>query len=234
LVSGGLSPFFSILFPDPFPLASFILSSWYSQPSNPDPVAIAMNKACLPILFCLLTACTPPQDSYQVGHISTRLGDLYIWLYPVVPVHRQNFIDLAEDGYWDDYTFNRVIEGFVAQGGCPDTPEGFAYSIHLLEPEFQPHLRHVYGTFAAGRDNNPVKLSAGCQFYVVHAADGIARLDDNYTIYGYVFEGMDVVDQIVTEETDESDEPLVPIDLDVNIIEMNRSEIEATGFAIPE
>tara|TARA_E500000178_G_scaffold353813_2_gene420755 strand:- start:198 stop:779 length:582 start_codon:yes stop_codon:yes gene_type:complete len=193
-----------------------------------------MNKACLPILFCLLTACTPPQDSYQVGHISTRLGDLFIWLYPEVPVHRQNFIDLAEDGYWDDYTFNRVIEGFVAQGGCPDTPEGFAYSIHLLEPEFQPHLRHVYGTFAAGRDNNPVKLSAGCQFYVVHAADGIARLDDNYTIYGYVFEGMDVVDQIVTEETDESNEPLVPIDLDVNIIEMTRSEIEATGFAIPE
>jgi peptidyl-prolyl cis-trans isomerase B (cyclophilin B) len=193
-----------------------------------------MNKACLPILFCLLSACTPPQDSYQVGHISTRLGDLYIWLYPEVPVHRQNFIDLAEDGYWDDYTFNRVIEGFVAQGGCPDTPEGFAYSIHLLEPEFQPHLRHVYGTFAAGRDNNPGKLSAGCQFYVVHAADGIARLDDNYTIYGYVFEGMDVVDQIVTEETDDSDEPLEPIDLDINIIAMTRAEIEATGFAIPE
>jgi len=184
--------------------------------------------------MAFLTACSPQEETYQVGHISTRLGDLSIWLYEEVPVHRQNFIDLAAAGYWDDYTFNRVIEGFVAQGGCPDTPEGFAYSIHLLEPEFRPHLRHVYGTFAAGRDDNPGKLSAGCQFYVVHDADGIPRLDDNYTIYGYVFDGMDVVDQIVAVETDESDEPLVPIDLDVDIIEMTRAEIEATGFSIPD
>ena len=192
-----------------------------------------MHKKLFLLLICLLSSCTTLSETYQVGHISTRLGDLYIWLYPEVPVHRQKFIDLTEAGYFDDYSFNRVIEGFVAQGGCPDTPEGFAYSIHLLEPEFRPHLRHVYGTFAAGRDNNPGKLSAGCQFYVVHDADGIARLDDNYTIYGYVFDGMDVVDQIVAVETDESDEPLVTINLDVDIIEMTRAEIEATGFSIP-
>jgi len=193
-----------------------------------------MTKSLLVILIVLLSRCAPQEESYQIGHISTRLGDLYIWLYQETPVHRKNFIDLAEAGYWDDYSFNRVIEGFVAQGGCPDTPEGFSYSIHLLEPEFQPHLRHVYGTFAAGRDNNPGKLSAGCQFYVVHDAEGIARLDDNYTIYGFVFDGMDVVDQIVSVETDESDEPLVTIDLDVNIIEMTRAEIEAAGFTLPE
>lgn len=193
-----------------------------------------MTRSLLVILIVLLSRCAPQEETYQVGHISTRLGDLYIWLYEETPVHRQNFIDLAEAGYWDDYSFNRVIEGFVAQGGCPDTPEGFAYSIHLLEPEFQPHLRHVYGTFAAGRDNNPGKLSAGCQFYVVHDAEGIARLDDNYTIYGFVFDGMDVVDQIVAVEADESDEPLDTIDLDVNIIEMTRAEIEATGFTLPE
>jgi peptidyl-prolyl cis-trans isomerase B (cyclophilin B) len=161
------------------------------------------------------------------------LGEILIWLYQDTPVHRQNFIDLAETGYWDDYSFNRVIEGFVAQGGCPDTPEGFAYSIHLLEPEFRPNLRHAYGTFAAGRDNNPGKLSAGCQFYVVHAADGIPRLDDNYTIYGHVFKGMDVVDAIVTVETDEADEPLTMIELDVNIIEISRTAIESSGFTIP-
>ena len=109
-----------------------------------------MTKSLLVILIVLLSRCAPQEESYQIGHISTRLGDLYIWLYQETPVHRKNFIDLAEAGYWDDYSFNRVIEGFVAQGGCPDTTEGFAYSIHLLEPEFQPHLRHVYGTFAAG------------------------------------------------------------------------------------
>ena len=185
------------------------------------------------MLLLLLSACTPAEEKFQVGQIQTRLGEILIWLYQDTPVHRQNFIDLAQAGYWDDYSFNRVIEGFVAQGGCPDTEEGFAYSIHLLEPEFRPNLRHAYGTFAAGRDNNPGKLSAGCQFYVVHNADGIPRLDDNYTIYGHVFEGMDVVDAIVAVETDESDEPLTIIELDVNIIEMSRAEIEASGFTIP-
>jgi len=192
-----------------------------------------MRKMTIPALLLLLGACTPAEENFQVGQIQTRLGEILIWLYQDTPVHRQNFIDLAQAGYWDDYSFNRVIEGFVAQGGCPDTEEGFAYSIHLLEPEFRPNLRHAYGTFAAGRDNNPGKLSAGCQFYVVHNADGIPRLDDNYTIYGHVFEGMDVVDEIVAVETDESDEPLTIIELDVNIIEMSRAEIEASGFTIP-
>jgi peptidyl-prolyl cis-trans isomerase B (cyclophilin B) len=193
-----------------------------------------MYKSLLPALILLLSTCASQEESYQVGEIKTRLGDIHIWLYEEAPVHRQNFINLAEAGYFDDYSFNRVIEGFVAQGGCPDTPEGFAYSIHLLEPEFQPQLRHVYGTFAAGRDDNPGKLSAGCQFYVVHDADGIARLDDNYTIYGFVFDGMDVVDAIVAVETDDSDEPLEIIETDVNIVEMTRAEIESTGFTIPD
>ena len=193
-----------------------------------------MRKFLLALFLVAVGGCTTLSDTYQVVRISTRLGDLYVWLYEEVPVHRQYFIDLTNSDYFDDYSFNRVIEGFVAQGGCPDTPEGFADSIHLLEPEFRPQLRHVYGTFAAGRDNNPGKLSAGCQFYVVHNTNGIARLDDNYTIYGFVFSGMEVVDQIVAVETDESDEPLETISLDINMINMTRAEIEASGFRIPE
>ena len=193
-----------------------------------------MRKFLLALFLGAVAGCTTLSDTYQVVRISTRLGDLFVWLYEEVPVHRQYFIDLINSGYFDDYSFNRVIEGFVAQGGCPDLPEGFAYSIHLLEPEFRPQLRHVYGTFAAGRDNNPDKLSAGCQFYVVHDANGISRLDDNYTIYGFVFSGMEVVDQIVAVETDESDEPLETIRLDINMINMTRAEIEASGFRIPK
>ena len=195
---------------------------------------MSMRKILLTLALGTLGACVTLPDTYQVARISTRLGNLYVWLYEETSVHRQYFIDLTNSGYFDDYSFNRVIEGFVAQGGCPDTPEGFAYSIHLLEPEFHPHLRHVYGTFAAGRDNNPGKLSAGCQFYVVHDANGIARLDDNYTIYGFVFSGMEVVDQIVAAETDESDEPLETINLNIKMINMTRAEIEASGFRIPE
>jgi len=193
-----------------------------------------MRKFLLALYISMLAGCANTPETYQVARISTRLGDLYVWLYEETPVHRQYFIELTNSGYFDDYSFNRVIEGFVAQGGCPDTPEGFAYSIHLLEPEFRPQLRHVYGTFAAGRDNNPGKLSAGCQFYVVHDANGIARLDDNYTIYGFVFSGMEVVDQIVAVETDESDEPLEAINLDIKMVNMTRTEIEASGFRIPD
>ena len=64
--------------------------------------------------------------------------------------------------------------------------------------------------------------------------NGIARLDDNYTIYGFVFSGMEVVDQIVAVETDESDEPLETITLDIKMVNMTRAEIEASGFRIPD
>ena len=186
------------------------------------------------VLVCSVCWSCQPVDTQHVGQIITPLGEILVWLYDETPKHKKAFVELANEGYWDDYTFNRVIDDFVAQGGCPDTEEGFAYSIHLLAPEFTPLARHVYGAFGAGRDDNPEKLSAACQFYVVQNKNGLARLDDNYTIYGHVFKGMDVVDQIVKVETDSIDEPLTPITLDVNVIEMTVAEIAALGFEIPE
>ena len=131
-----------------------------------------------------------------------------------------------------NYTFNRVIENFVAQGGCPDTPEGFAYSVHLLEPEFEAGHKHIYGAFGAGRDNNPGKLSAACQFYIVQNKEGLPRLDGNYMIYGQVIKGMDLVDRIVKEEKDKNNAPLEPIPLDVNVIEMTARELKALGLDV--
>lgn len=185
-------------------------------------------------LLCLLTffACSP-EKTYQVGQINTSFGEMLIWLYDETPKHKKAFIELAEEGYYDDYTFNRVIDKFVAQGGCPDTPEGFAYSVHLLEPEFRDTIGHVYGAFGAGRDGNPGKLSAVCQFYIVQNENGLAHLDGDYMIYGHVFKGMDLVDQIVKVETDSINQPLTPISLDVNVIEMTAAEIEAYDFKIP-
>ena len=179
------------------------------------------------------TSCTP-EKTYQVGQIKTPMGDMLVWLYDDTPKHKAAFIELAESGYWDTYSFNRVIDNFVAQGGCPDVPEGFAYSVHLLAPEFEPGYKHVYGAFGAGRDGNPEKLSAACQFYIVQNKEGLARLDGDYMIYGHVFKGMDLVDAMVKVETDDSDEPLSTIDVDVNMIDMTATEIEAMGFKIPE
>ena len=190
-----------------------------------------MKKLFLLLLLASFVSCSKP-ETFQVGQILIPQGEILVWLYDDTPEHKKAFLELAEKGYYDDYTFNRVIDKFVAQGGCPDTPEGFAYSVHLLEPEFEAGHKHVYGAFGAGRDNNPGKLSAACQFYIVQNENGLKRLDDNYMIYGHVIKGMDLVDQIVKVEKDSTNQPIQPIPLDVNVIEMTEAEIKALGFEL--
>ncbi len=178
----------------------------------------------------LLPLAAPPK--YQVGRIRTRLGEILFYLYPQTPNHKASFLKLAGQHYWDSLTFNRVIKNFVAQGGCPDTPAGFKDSPYNLAPEFVDSLKHVYGAVGAGRDDNPQKLSAGCQFYIVANKDGIKRLDGNYVVYGQVFKGMDVVEAIVSEPKDSTDQPLKPIPLKVDVIEMSAAEIGKYGFKV--
>lgn len=163
-------------------------------------------------------------DTIPVARISTPLGEIWISLDEKTPSHRASFIQLAEAGYWDSLTFNRVIPNFVAQGGCPDTPAGFTDPEYLLEPEFHPELTHVYGAVGAGRDDNPGKLSARCQFYIVQNPKGLHRLDGDYTVFGHVVKGMDIVDQIVTVDRSKSDEPTTPISLAIEIIYLSPSE----------
>jgi len=183
-----------------------------------------MYKLFLPVLF-LLSTCGN-QTKLEVGQIKTPKGEILIWLYDETPNHKQSFLQLAKNGYWDSLTFNRVIPDFVAQGGCPDTPEGFNDPEYLLEPEFNDKLSHEYGAVGAGRDDNPGKLSARCQFYIVQNKNGVHRLDGDYTVFGKVIKGMDVVDAIVNSPRDSIDQPLTPISLDVNIIEMNAEELK--------
>ncbi|MGB7211190.1 MAG: peptidylprolyl isomerase [Gemmatimonadales bacterium] len=168
--------------------------------------------------------------TYPVGRIETRLGRILFYLYPETPHHRDSFITLAGEHYWDTLTFNRVIKNFVAQGGCPDTPAGFKGSPYNLAPEFNDSLRHVYGAVGAGRDDNPAKLSAGCQFYIVANKNGLQRLDDNYTIYGQVFDGMDVVEKIVSVPKDSTNTPLTPIPLHIDVVPMTKAELARYGF----
>lgn len=186
----------------------------------------------LVLLLALLALVPAPAaaQQYDVGRIRTRLGEILVYLYPETPNHKASFLRLAADRYWDSLTFNRVIPGFVAQGGCPDTPEGFAGSPYNLAPEFNDSLRHVYGAFGAGRDDNPKKLSAGCQFYIVANRAGLKRLDGNYVIYGQVIQGMDVVEAIVHEPRDSADAPLTPIPLTVDVVRMTRAQLERYGF----
>ncbi|RAI83667.1 peptidylprolyl isomerase [Algoriphagus yeomjeoni] len=162
-------------------------------------------------------------ENVPVGQIVTPYGEILIELDDRTPNHKESFIELANAGYWDSLTFNRVIPNFVAQGGCPDTPEGFTDPEYLLEPEFVPELKHVYGAVGAGRDDNPGKLSARCQFYIVQNPEGIPRLDGDYTIFGQVIKGMSVIEQIVRAKRDSNDEPIKSIPLKVQLIQISQS-----------
>ncbi|MFZ1806741.1 MAG: peptidylprolyl isomerase [Cyclobacteriaceae bacterium] len=191
-------------------------------------------KAILPIVSIIsgvLISCSSSKSSeYSVGQIETPKGNIILWLYDETPNHKESFVQLANDGYWDSLTFNRVIPNFVAQGGCPDTPAGFTDPEYLLPPEFNENLKHEYGALGAGRDNNPDKLSARCQFYIVQNKEGEHRLDGNFTVFGKVLKGMDIVDAIVNVDRDSTDRPLVPITLDVNIITLTLDELKEMGF----
>ena len=191
-----------------------------------------MRRFLLAILIAVPLAFTGAQNpkTYQVGRIETRLGEILFVLYDETPHHKESFLKLASSHYWDTLTFNRVIKNFVAQGGCPDTPEGFSGSPYLLAPEFNDSLRHVYGAVGAGRDNNPEQLSAGCQFYIVANKDGLARLDDHYTVYGQVVKGMDVVEKIVSEPKDSTNKPLKDIPLHIDVVSMNANQLKKYGF----
>lgn len=191
-----------------------------------------MKRYLFSLLFVSLFFGANAQEktTYPIGQIKTPMGEILFWLYNETPNHKASFMKLAKENYWDTFTFNRVINNFVAQGGCPDTPEGFSNSPYLLKPEFNKNLRHVYGAVGAGRDDNPEMLSAGCQFYIVQDRKGIKRLDDKYTVYGQVFKGMDVVDRIVNVKTDSTDTPVIPISLDVNVINLSVKELKKLGY----
>jgi peptidyl-prolyl cis-trans isomerase B (cyclophilin B) len=190
-------------------------------------------RSALALLFLTVVYCCGEQSDqkeesgtvYDLVKIGTPEGEVIFLLHNETPRHKASFLKLVKEHYFESYTFNRVIDNFVAQGGCPDTPEGFSDSPYLLEPEFNSDLRHVYGAVGAGRDDNPEMISAGCQFYIVQNKDGLARLDDKYTVFGQVVKGMDVVDRIVKVATDSLDAPLVPLTLHIEIIRLDSLEI---------
>jgi len=123
--------------------------------------------------------------------IETKNGDMIIELYPdSAPNTVANFKALAGKGYYDGLTFHRVIAGFMAQGGDPDGT-GMGGPGYKVKAEFNDR-KHVHGTMAMARSSDPD--SAGSQFYICFAP--APHLDGQYTVFGQVTEGLDVLDQI--------------------------------------
>ncbi len=187
--------------------------------------------------------------------IITDKGDMTIMLHNETPQHRDNFIQLVEDGFYNGLLFHRVIEGFMIQTGdpmskdaVPGEPLGSGGPGYTIPAEFVPELFHQKGALAAARQGdqvNPERESSGSQFYIVQGRrwsdeeldqmdarrdqplteeqrevyktkGGVPHLDETYTVFGQVVNGMEVIDQIADTETDDRDRPKE----DVRIIEV--------------
>ena len=194
------------------------------------------------------------KERRSVVRLETTMGTIRIALMDETPVHRDNFLKLVSQGFYDAILFHRVIRDFMIQCGDPDSrtaPSGVLLGEgdvgYTLPPEFcLPDLYHRRGMVAAAReadDVNPERRSSGCQFYIVwgrkmgpaslnkirssweekgyeynhfmtddyQMKGGTPHLDGEYTVFGEVIEGLDVVDRIQQSKTDSNDRPIQDI-----------------------
>ena len=149
-------------------------------------------------------------------------------LYPeIAPITVENFLSLAEKGFYDGLIFHRVISGFMIQGGDP-TGTGMGGPGHTIKGEFRANgvvnnIKHERGVLSMARSMMP--NSAGSQFFIMHKA--APHLNGEYAAFGKVIEGMDVVDEIAGCDTDFADKPLDPQ-------VMKRVTAETFGVEYPE
>ncbi|MBQ7812183.1 MAG: peptidylprolyl isomerase [Bacteroidales bacterium] len=170
----------------------------------------------------------------------TSLGTMRIKLYSMTPKHRDNFVKLVKEKYYDGLRFHRVIEGFMIQGGDPysrDTSKidlwGQGGPDYTVPAEFVNQYWHKKGAIAAARKGdmaNPTKASSGSQFYIVHDENNCLHLDGQYSIFGEVIEGLDVIDRIAAVPTDRYDRPYE----DVMIISVTPVNVEPETPAEPQ
>jgi peptidyl-prolyl cis-trans isomerase B (cyclophilin B) len=153
--------------------------------------------------------------------IETMFGKIELRFFPeVAPNHVENFIRLAKEGFYDKTVFHRVIPGFMIQGGDPNSKSpnrarhGTGGPGYNLKAEFNKK-KHKRGIVSMARSGHPD--SAGSQFFIC-VADA-SYLDGQYTVFGEVVSGMDVVDKIVSQKRDRRDNPLERVEMELKVIE---------------
>lgn len=206
------------------------------------------------VISLSLASCGGEKD--RIVLIQTDYGDMKVRLYNSTPKHRDNFIKLAEEGFYDGTLFHRVINGFMIQGGDPDSRNaapgqmlgngGPGYEI-----DAEIGAIHTKGALAAARtsDNvNPEKKSSGSQFYIVQGivmsdpqldalerqkgikyspeqreryktVGGSPNLDMDYTVFGEVIEGLDVIDKIAAVPSARMNRPSEDVKMTVKVIQ---------------
>ncbi len=173
--------------------------------------------------------------------IKTTLGDITVMLYDDTPLHRDNFIKLVNEGWYNGSPFHRVIKNFMIQGG--QNADGSVDPGYRIPAEIKPNHFHKKGALAAARQAdqvNPQKMSSGSQFYIVQGQvmnetqlnmfesrygkvfnakqrqayqtiGGTPHLDGDYTVFGEVTDGLEIVDKIAAVKTGYMDVPVEPV-----------------------
>ena len=152
--------------------------------------------------------------------IHTTYGDITAKLYNDTPQHRDNFIKLINEGWYEGSYFHRVINNFMIQGG--HNKDGKVDPGYTIEAEILPNHSHKKGAMAAARlgdQVNPDKRSSGCQFYIVQNQNGTPHLDGGYTVFGEVLDGFNVIDLIAAVKTGRGDKPIEPVSMTIEILE---------------
>jgi peptidyl-prolyl cis-trans isomerase B (cyclophilin B) len=189
------------------------------------------------------------QEKRTKVEITTSLGVMVVELYNETPIHRDNFIKLVKEGFYNESDFHRIIKGFMIQGGGHNG--GMKDAGYTIEAEIIPGMMHKRGALAAARKGdqvNPEKRSSGSQFYIVDGrtfsagelqmlgqrmgkpfseeqikvyseTGGAPHLDGEYTVFGELISGFDVLDKIASLQTGRMDKPNEAVTMKARIIE---------------
>ena len=204
------------------------------------------------VILSLLTSIqlmAQPSGTETVVVIHTDYGNITAKLYNDTPIHRDNFIKLVKEGWYNGSPFHRVINRFMIQGG--GNKSGKQDPGYTLEAEIKPNHFHMKGALAAARmgdQYNPERRSSGSQFYIVQGQvvddrylnavtaenghqftgeqkkvyktiGGTPHLDGGYTVFGEVIDGLTVVDAIAAVKTGPGNQPINPVIMTIEILE---------------
>ena len=191
-----------------------------SNPVKEDRPFILNDKNAIPFFFEY-----SKKNKENKVRIQTKYGEIDILLFDDTPYHRSNFIYLTKKKYFDGTYFHRIVKDFIIQGGNSDSYEISKrrknIGRYLLPPDTKKGFRHDRGVVSMPSSDieNPYKLASPYEFFIVQSKNGAYHLDKDYTPFGKVIRGINVVDKINSLETDNRDWPFENIKIKVSIID---------------
>lgn len=204
-------------------------------------IIVAATAVCLFLISCKDDSVENPEPiieeaKEEIVKISTDFGDIHIYLFKGTPLHRNNFLKLAKEGFYDSTEFHRIIPGFMIQGGDPNSKnadrsdDGNGGPGYTIPAEIDSSkYKHKFGSIAAARLSdavNPEKASSGSQFYLVLSESGTKHLNGNYTVYGQILDSIDVISIIGRQPRNAKNLPNNRIPMQVDVIELTPSAIK--------